>query len=107
MVGDGENEGRPESRSRRSASVHGAIPGAASEIIGDLVGRYRPDEGVGAEKESMVSLYGPRRRKSPKVSSVEEWWRMGQEGGAVEPTQVNARRGRCAVCASSVEESGW
>ena len=91
MVGDGENEGRPESRSRRSASVHGAIPGAASEIGGDLVGRNRPDEGFGAEKESMVS------------SSVEGWWRMGQEGGAVEPTQVDARRGRCAVCASSVE----
>ena len=83
------------------------FPELASEIGGDLVGRNRPDEGVGAEKESMVSLYGPRRRKSPKVSSVEEWWRMGQEGGAVEPTQVNARRGRCAVCASSVEESGW
>ena len=28
MVGDGENEGRPESRSRRNARVHGAIPGA-------------------------------------------------------------------------------
>ena len=55
----------------------------------------------------MASLYGPRRRKSPKVSSLEEWWRMGHEGGAVEPTQVDARRGRCAVCASSVEESGW
>ena len=55
----------------------------------------------------MVSLYGPRRRKSPKVSSLEEWWRMGHEGGAVEPTQVDARRGRCAVCASSVEGSGW
>ena len=63
----------------------------------------RPDEGFGAEKESMASLYGPRRQKSPKVSSVEEWRRMGQEGGAVEPTQVDARRGRCAVCASSVE----
>ena len=61
MVGDGENEGRPESRSRRSASVHGAIPGAASEIGGDLVGRNRPDEAFGTEKESMVSLYGPRR----------------------------------------------
>ena len=103
MVGDGENEGRPESRSRRSASVHGAIPGAASEIIGDLVCRYRHDEGVGAEKESMASRYGERRRKSPRVSYVEVWWRMGQEGGAVEPTQVDARRGRCAVCASSVE----
>ena len=34
-----------------------------------------------------MSLYGPRRRKSPKVSSAKEWWRMGQEGGVVEPTQ--------------------
>ena len=107
MVGDGENEGRPESRSRRSASVHGAIPGAGWRIGSDLVGRKRLDECFGAEKESMVSLYGPRRRKSPKASSVEGWWRMGQKGGAVEPTQVGARRGRCAVCASSVEESGW
>ena len=47
------------------------FPELASEIGGDLVGRNRPDEGVGAEKESMVSLYGPRW-KSPKVSSVEE-----------------------------------
>ena len=39
----------------------------------------------------MASLYDPRRRTSPIVSSVEEWWRMGQEGGAVEPTQVRAR----------------
>ena len=39
----------------------------------------------------MVSLYGPWRRKSLKVSSVKEWWWMGQEGGAVEPTQVRAR----------------
>ena len=54
-----------------------------------------------------MSLYGSRRRKSPKVSSVEVWWRMGQEGGAVEPTQVDARRGRRAVCASSVKWSGW
>ena len=81
------------------------FPELASESA-DLVGRNRPDEGVGAEKESMVSLYGPRR-KSPKVSSVEEWWRMGQEGGAVEPSQVDARCGRRAVCASSVEESEW
>ena len=64
------------------------------------------DEGVGAKKESMVSLYGPRRQTSPKVSSVEEWWRMGQEGGAVELTQVDARRGRFAVCAA-VERSRW
>ena len=55
----------------------------------------------------MASLYGPRRQKSKKVSSVEEWWRMWQGGGAVEPTQVDARRGRYGVCASSVEESGW
>ena len=86
MVGAGGNEGRPESRSRRSTSVHGAIPGA-ERIGGDLVGRNRPDEGFGAEKESMVSLYeyGPRRRKSPKISSVEEWWRMGHEGGRSSP----------------------
>ena len=107
MVDDGENEGRPESRSRRSTSVHGAIPEAGWRIGGDLVGRNRPDKGFGAEKESMVSLYGPWRRKSPKVSSVKEWWCMGQEGGAVEPTQVDARHGRCVVCASSVERSGW
>ena len=80
------------------------FPELTSEIGGDLVGRNRPDEGFGAEKESMVSLYGPRRRTSQKVSSVEEWWRMGQEGRAVEPTQVDARRGRFAVCAS-VERS--
>ena len=29
IVVDGENEGRPESRSKRSASVDGAIPGAS------------------------------------------------------------------------------
>ena len=96
IVGDGENEGRPESRSRRSESAHGTIPGAGHRIGGDLVGRNRPDERFG-EKESMVSLYGPRRRTSPKLSSVKEWWRMEQEGGAVEPTQVDARRGRFAV----------
>ena len=42
----------------------------------------------------MASLCGPRRRKSPTVSSVEEWWRMGQEGGAVKPTQVDAGKVR-------------
>ena len=73
MVGDEENEGRPESRSRRSASVHGTIPGAGYRIGGDLMGRNRPDEGFGAKKESMVSLYGPWRWKSPKVSSLKEW----------------------------------
>ena len=31
---------------------------------------------------------------------------MGQKGEKVEPTQVDVRRGRCAVCASSVEGSG-
>ena len=73
MVGDGENEGRRKSRSRRSGSVHGAIPGAGWRIGGDIMGRNRPDEGFEAEKESMVSLYGPWRRKSPRVSSVKEW----------------------------------
>ena len=82
------------------------FPELASEPAAISWAGNRPDEGFGPEKESMVSLYGPRRRKSPKVSSV-EWWRMGQEGGAVEPSQVDARRGRRAVCASSVEESGW
>ena len=52
------------------------------------MGRNRLDEGFGAENELIVGLYGPRRG-SPKVSSVEEWWRMGQEAGAVEPTQVD------------------
>ena len=47
----------------------------------------------------MVSLCGPWRRKSAKVSSVKEWWWMGEDEGKVEPTQVDARRGRCAVCA--------
>ena len=28
MVSDGENEGRPEGRFRKNASVHGEIPGA-------------------------------------------------------------------------------
>ena len=69
--------------------------------------RIRPDEGFGAENESMVSLYGPWRRKSPKVSSVKKWWWMGQEVGKVEPIQVDARCRRCAVCDSSVEGSGW
>ena len=31
----------------------------------------------------------------------------GAGGRAVEPTQVDTRRGRCVVCASSVEKSGW
>ena len=83
------------------------FPELASESVAISWVENRPDGGLGAEKESMVSLYGPWRRKSPKVSSVKEWWWMGQEGGKVEPTQVDARRGRCAVCASSVEESGW
>ena len=55
----------------------------------------------------MVSLYGPWWRKSPKVSAVKEWSWMEQEGGKVEPTQVDARRARCAVSVSSVEGSGW
>ena len=38
-----------------------------------------------ASESAMVSLYGPRRRKSPKMSSVEEWWRMGHEGGRSSP----------------------
>ena len=54
----------------------------------------------------MLVLYGLRQPTSPTVSSVEEWWRMGQEGGAVEHTQVDARRGRFVVCAS-VERSRW
>ena len=58
MVGDGENEGWPESRSRRSASVHGAIHGAGERVGVDLMGRSRLDGGFEAEKGSMVSLYG-------------------------------------------------
>ena len=71
------------------------------------MGRNGPDEGFGAENESLVSLYGPWRRKSPKVPSVKNWWWMEQEGGKVHPTLVDARRARCTVCASSVERSGW
>ena len=48
------------------------------------MGRSRPDEGFGTEKESMVSLCCPWRQKSPKVWSVKEWWWMGQEGGKVD-----------------------
>ena len=33
----------------------------------------------------MLVLYGPRRPTSPAVSSVEEWWRMGRQGGTAEP----------------------
>ena len=54
-----------------------------------------------------MSLYGPWRRKSPKVSSVKEWWWIAQEGGKVKLTHVDSRLGMCAVCASSVEGSGW
>ena len=70
------------------------FPELASESVAISWVENRPDGGLGAEKESMVSLYGPWRRKSPKVSSVKEWWWMGQEGGKVEPTQVDARRVR-------------
>ena len=44
-----------------------------------------------------MSLYGPWWRTSRKVSSVKEWWWMGQEGEKVEPIQVDARRGRCGM----------
>ena len=47
--------------------------------------RNRPDEGFEADNESMVTLYGPWRRKLPKVSSVKEWWWMEQEGGRSSP----------------------
>ena len=106
IVGDGENEGRPERRCKRNSSVHGATPGAGWRIGGDVVGRNRRDGGFGAENESMVPMYGSRRRTSPNVSSVTEWCRMGQEGGSVEPTQADARRGKYAVCAS-VERNRW
>ena len=59
-----------------------------------------------AEKELIISLYGPWPWTSSKVSSVNEWWYMVQEGGEVEATQVDSRHGRCAVCDSSVEGSG-
>ena len=49
------------------------------------MGRKKPDGGFGAEKESMLVLYGPRRPTSPAVSSVEKWWRMGRQGGTAEP----------------------
>ena len=81
------------------------FPELASEIGGDLVGRNRPDEGFGAETESLAFLYAPWTWKSPKVSSMKEWWWMDQEAGKVEPAQVDARRAKCAVCASSVEGS--
>ena len=56
------------------ASVSTApFPELASESVAISWVENRPDGGLGAEKESMVSLYGPWRRKSPKVSSVKEW----------------------------------
>ena len=61
------------------------FPELASESVAISWAEVDPTKVFGAENESMVSLYGPRRRKSPKVSSVKEWWRMGQEGGEVEP----------------------
>ena len=82
------------------------FPELASESVAISWAEVDPTKVFGAENESMVSLYGPRRRKSPKVSSVKEWWWMEQEGGKVERTQVDARRGRCVVCASSVELTG-
>ena len=50
MVGAGANEGRPERRSRRCASVRDAFLGAGQQTAGDVVGRNRPDGGFGAEK---------------------------------------------------------
>ena len=58
-------------------SVHGAIREDGQRIADDVAGLNRPDEECGAEKESMVYLCGPWRRKSPKVPSVKEWWCMG------------------------------
>ena len=90
MVGAGENEGRPESRPRRSASVLGAFLGAGSRTGGDVMGRNRPDGGFGAEERSTDFWNGPQRRVAESISS-ETWWCMGKEGGGgVEPTQVNA-----------------
>ena len=88
IVGDGENEGRPERRCKRNSSVHGATPGAGWRIGGDVVGRNRRDGGFGAENESMVSVYGPRRRKSPRCP-----WKIGgawgrREGRSIPPKSM-------------------
>ena len=79
MVGAGENEGQPESRSKRSASVLGAFLGAGSRTGGDVMGRNRPDGSFGAEKGSEV-CYGLQQWVAESIYS-ETWWCMGQEGG--------------------------
>ena len=81
MVGDGENEGRPESRSRRNV---GAIPGAVYRIGGDLVGRIDSTKVLGRGRSRwrpcMARRGGSRRRCRP--------WKNGGAWGRKEGRSI-------------------
>ena len=51
----------------------------------------------------MISRYAVKVAESI-VSG--RWW-LGQKGGDFELTQADAQHGRCTVCASSKDGSGW
>ena len=100
MVGAGKNDGRPESRFRSSASPF-AFPGAGQRIGGDVwwakMNRREFSDGEGTDGVLVWSVTAKVAERV--VCEKKRWWYMGQEGGEVEPTQVNAQLGRCAVCA--------
>ena len=80
MVGAGENEGRPESRSRRSASVLGAFLGAGERTGGDVMGRKIPDEVLGRRRGRRI--FGiVRNGELPKVFPANRGGAWDRRGG--------------------------
>ena len=79
--GAGENEGRPESRSRRSTSVRGVFLGAGSRTGGDGMGRNRPDVSFGAGKGSTDLFCIIRNGELPNVFSAKRGGAWGRTEG--------------------------
>ena len=90
------DDGWPDSRTRRSAGVHGASRGLAERSGGGDVGRNRPDEGLGGEESAGGIHAGSQAAEVAKVVVGEGDWsddRDGEGGRGHEPTQADARHG--------------
>ena len=97
MMGVGEDEGRPERRSRRSAGIFSATPGAGWRTEVSVVGRNRPGRDLRAQKGSMVFCGAPQLWVAEGIFS-ETCWFIGKKGrGLSQPKSMyNLGGARCA-----------